>query len=67
MQQKEKLELHIEDNGIGFDPQNIPSHGHFGLQGLQERAQLTNSAYTLTSTPEAGTTIEFTFPLGKYE
>lgn len=67
IQHADNLELRIQDDGVGFDPQNIPTHGHFGLQGLQERAQLTNSAYTLSSAPETGTIVEFTFPLGKHE
>lgn len=57
------LRLTIQDNGIGFDPQKVPTRGHFGLQGFQERAQLTNSSYTLVSAPDEGTTVEFIFPL----
>ncbi|MCD4673721.1 MAG: sensor histidine kinase [Anaerolineaceae bacterium] len=57
------LKLSIHDNGVGFDPQQVPMCGHFGLQGFQERAQLTNSRYTLVSAPDEGTTIEFIFPL----
>ncbi|NQU31323.1 MAG: hypothetical protein HQ525_11710 [Anaerolineae bacterium] len=57
------LELSIRDNGIGFDPKDIPQRGHFGLQGFQERAQLTNSQYTLLSIPDEGTTIKFIFLL----
>ena len=61
-QSKNTLALIIHDDGVGFDPENIPA-GHFGLQGLQERAQLTNSEYKLTSAPSSGTKIEFAFPL----
>jgi len=57
------LTLTVQDDGVGFDPQQAPAHGHFGLRGLQERAELTGSQYTLTSTPQEGTTIEFIFPL----
>jgi len=57
------LKLTIQDNGVGFDPQQVPTRGHFGLQGFQERAQLTNSRYTLVSAPDEGTTVEFIFPL----
>ena len=57
------LELTIQDNGIGFDPKEIPQRGHFGLQGFQERAQLTNSHYTITSALDKGTTVEFIFSL----
>jgi NarL family two-component system sensor histidine kinase YdfH len=57
------LELCIQDDGIGFNPDKIPQSGHFGLQGLQERAQLTNSRYILSSSPDEGTAIEFIFSL----
>ena len=57
------LSLQISDNGEGFDTTQPPAQGHFGLQGLAERARLTSSQYTLISTPGAGTTIEFLFPL----
>ena len=59
------LKLSIQDNGVGFDPQQVPTRGHFGLQGFQERAQLTNSRYILVSAPDKGTTVEFIFPLEK--
>jgi signal transduction histidine kinase len=33
------LQLSIEDDGVGFDPQ-VPRPGHFGLVGLREQAQM---------------------------
>jgi NarL family two-component system sensor histidine kinase YdfH len=48
------LKLEIKDNGIGFDPQNIPS-GHYGLLGIRERIRLTGGALTLDSAPQKGT------------
>jgi NarL family two-component system sensor histidine kinase YdfH len=57
------LSLHITDDGTGFDTDQPYAQGRFGLQGLAERARLTRSQYTLASTPGAGTTIEFIFPL----
>jgi NarL family two-component system sensor histidine kinase YdfH len=57
------LKLTIQDNGVGFDPQQVTEVGHFGLQGFQERAQLTNSRYALVSAPGEGTSVEFIFPL----
>jgi NarL family two-component system sensor histidine kinase YdfH len=59
------LKLTIQDNGVGFDPQQVTEVGHFGLQGFQERAQLTNSRYTLVSAPGEGTSVEFIFPLNE--
>ncbi len=67
VQHCDMLELYIKDDGVGFDVQNIPTRGHFGLQGLRERAQLTDSRYMLTSSPNEGTMIEFIFPLHKYD
>ncbi len=66
-QAEKTLEVQIKDNGVGFDPEKNPEQGHFGLQGFQERAQLTNSQYKLISSPNEGTTIEFLFPLDEGE
>jgi len=62
-QNQSTLSLHITDDGTGFDTNQPYAQGCFGLQGLAERARLTHSQYVLTSTPGAGTTIEFIFPL----
>jgi signal transduction histidine kinase len=50
------LELRIEDNGIGFDPQ-APRPGHFGLVGLREQAELIGAELSIDSKPGGGTTI----------
>ncbi len=63
IQSEKMLDVQIKDDGVGFDPEKNPEQGHFGLQGFQERAQLTNSQYNLISSPNEGTTIEFLFPL----
>ncbi|MCP4426659.1 MAG: sensor histidine kinase [Chloroflexi bacterium] len=65
IQSEAALTLTAQDDGIGFDPQQAPTRGHFGLRGFQERAQLTGSGYTLSSSPQEGTTIEFVFPLAE--
>ncbi len=47
------LELCIEDNGVGFDPQ--ASHpGHFGVLGLREQAQLIGAELHIASGPNRG-------------
>jgi signal transduction histidine kinase len=51
------LELLIQDDGIGFNPENIPTNGHFGITGLKERAQLVGGQLTIDSHPKVGTTI----------
>ncbi len=63
LQSKDSLILRVQDGGVGFYPHTPPAAGHYGLQGFQERAQLTNSRYSLHSTPGEGTSVEFVFPL----
>lgn len=52
------LTLTIQDNGIGFDPQNSSSDT-YGLRGLRERAELINGSLEITSQPGEGTVIRF--------
>ncbi len=58
----EVAELTITDNGIGFDPDAVLA-GHWGLQGMQERAKLVNGALLIESQPNQGTTISVSIPL----
>ena len=50
------LELRIEDDGIGFDPQ-APHPGHFGLVGLREQARLIGAELRIDSRHNQGTTL----------
>ncbi|MBN2048113.1 MAG: sensor histidine kinase [Anaerolineaceae bacterium] len=54
--------LHIEDDGVGFDPKENPEEGHFGLRGLRERARLNNGHVEIHSLPNAGTQIDLYIP-----
>ncbi len=54
--------LAIADNGIGFDPSKI-SAGHWGIQGMHERAKLVDGELVIDSQPNAGTTISVTIPI----
>jgi signal transduction histidine kinase len=50
------LELLVEDDGIGFHPQeSLTPAGHFGLVGMKERAQLVGGNLTISSQPNCGT------------
>lgn len=53
------LTLTIVDNGRGFDPSAARSSdsGHFGLQGMRERAKAFNGSVSIASTPGNGTEI----------
>lgn len=58
----ETVKLIIEDNGIGFDPADIPK-GRFGLIGLNERVKLLGGTVQIESWPGTGTRVEVTIPL----
>jgi PAS domain S-box-containing protein len=50
------IELHIRDDGLGFDPnQNAAEHGHFGLSMMRERVEAAGALLTITSQPGHGT------------
>lgn len=52
-----EVELLIQDDGIGFNLKNGHQPGHFGLEGMRERAKLAGGDLTITSVPRSGTTI----------
>jgi signal transduction histidine kinase len=47
------LYIHIEDNGDGFDPEEIKSNG-YGVQNIKERTEQLSGTYTLQSQPGEG-------------
>jgi ligand-binding sensor domain-containing protein/signal transduction histidine kinase len=53
------LTLTVSDNGIGFQANdaNLPAKGHFGLQGMRERADQIGGTLTVESSPQNGTTV----------
>jgi signal transduction histidine kinase/ligand-binding sensor domain-containing protein len=58
------LSVRIKDNGIGIDP-TISDHGkagHFGLQGMRERAARIHSKLTVVSSTNAGTEVALIVP-----
>jgi NarL family two-component system sensor histidine kinase YdfH len=52
----DKLELIISDNGIGFDPGQVPA-GHFGLEGIRARARVLGASLLLDTAPSHGTRV----------
>ena len=54
--------INIEDNGKGFEIENIKSGG-LGLVGLRERAQLLNGEFSIESKIGKGTRLELRLPL----
>lgn len=50
------LILEIQDNGVGFNPEAVPSD-RYGLAGIRERAQLFGGGATIESSPQQGTRV----------
>jgi two-component system, NarL family, sensor kinase len=63
------VQLAINDDGIGFDPNRHPARrkgkGGLGLLGMRERATYVGGALNVKSTLGKGTTIQVQIPLGK--
>lgn len=59
----EAVELHVSDDGCGFDPSTEAMPGHFGLRGLRERARALDADMTLDSRPALGTRLRLSVPI----
>jgi len=64
--QPSQLTLTIVDNGRGFSSVDAPMHsaqGHFGIQGMRERAHTIGGHLSVISSPGHGTQVHLTVPL----
>ncbi|HET6625336.1 MAG TPA: sensor histidine kinase [Nocardioidaceae bacterium] len=62
-----EIALDIVDDGRGFDPATLstPADGHgFGLPAMRARTEQLGGRFTVESSPESGTAVAVTFPLG---
>ncbi len=62
---EKKLRVHIRDNGKGIDPMVLSGsgrEGHYGLNGMRERAKLVGGKLTVWSQLDSGTEIELSIP-----
>jgi signal transduction histidine kinase len=53
----------IEDDGVGFNPEEAMSRGRLGLFGMRERVQELGGSLVVESAAAAGTTIFVQVPL----
>jgi signal transduction histidine kinase len=60
-----ELTLTVCDNGTGFlaTDTTLPAKGHFGLQGMRERADQIGGRFLVESSPESGTTVRLSVTL----
>ena len=67
---QDELRLVIQDDGSGFDPENVThftGEGHFGLTGMSERVKLLGGQLCIQSEPGAGTFVSVSVSLGPKE
>jgi two-component system nitrate/nitrite sensor histidine kinase NarX len=58
----DSVEMHIRDDGLGFDPAEITAPGHYGLGMMRERAETVGALLTFTSQPDHGTEVTLRWP-----
>jgi signal transduction histidine kinase len=58
------LSVDVSDNGVGMDPlvADRGKEGHFGLQGMRERATRIAGKITVNSSPKSGTQVKVVVP-----
>ncbi len=61
-QRKKTLNVIVEDNGVGFIPENVAEHTHLGLFGMRERVEMLGGKLTIESSIGKGTTIQVEVP-----
>jgi PAS domain S-box-containing protein len=61
--EEDQLLLEVQDNGRGFDPEDVKARRSLGLLGMQERALLLNGELKVKGVPGSGTTVTLRIPL----
>lgn len=57
------LEVDVDDNGIGFAPEEVRTRKTFGLMGIRERVLMFGGESRIDSAPMAGTILRVRIPL----
>jgi len=61
-----QVRLEVADDGVGFEPEEIPvlvAQGHFGLMSMRQRAELAGGSCNWISAPRQGTRVVVSIPL----
>ena len=58
-----RLTLSITDDGIGFDPEDVPPISRHGLQTMRERSELLGADFQIVSRPGRGAVLSVRIPL----
>jgi signal transduction histidine kinase len=60
----ERLQLEVQDNGVGIGDSELHGRKSLGLLGMQERALLFGGEVHVTGSPGQGTTVAVSIPIG---
>ena len=63
VRQENQLVLLIEDNGKGFEREDIQHKKTLGIMGMKERAIMMGGSYTIHRANGKGTVVEVVIPL----
>jgi signal transduction histidine kinase len=61
--QPDQIQVRVQDDGQGFAPKQLEHSGGVGLRSLAERVARRGGAWTITSHPGQGATVEARIPL----
>ena len=59
---EDALQIHVSDDGCGFDPAGAGKRDSYGLLGISERARLIGASLQIDSAPGCGTVISIGIP-----
>jgi PAS domain S-box-containing protein len=59
--------LSVQDDGIGFDPEEVREKPGLGFSSMRERVSLIHGEFSISSEPERGTVITVRVPLTRRE
>ena len=63
----DRIELRVEDRGVGFRPESAWTEAASGLTGMRERARLVGGRFRIDSAPGAGTRLTAELPRAPVE
>jgi signal transduction histidine kinase len=65
--QSEKLfQLHIEDDGKGFESHQVDEHNNLGLRNIQQRARIHGGDIRIDTAPHKGTRLTVALPINPH-
>ena len=59
-----ELEMKLQDDGIGFVPEEVIKEGHYGIKKMQKRVEEMGGTFQIHSKIGEGTLVHFRIPLG---